>query len=197
MEIQKYRTQSGLFFTPMLGRGSKYGMKELEVSDSIFQSISHWIPEFEVPRDRVISMLKEILKTSNSPDKIIKLLVTIEKNLTWEMFEVIEEAKKKLSIEDTVEFIYDNWGVYLRAILARSSFASLIRDKVEEMIGSIDVALNLAKINGEDIDHVLTVGGTSKTVLVKESLVDKFGKEKIASGNLFIDVVSGLTKLSV
>ncbi|MFC1721785.1 Hsp70 family protein [Patescibacteria group bacterium] len=179
-------------FTPQLGQGTTYGRKSLPISDSIFQSISHWIPQFEIPREKVLEILYEILKTAREPEKIQKLIITLEKSLTWEMFEEIENKKKKLSKARNVKLDYDNWAVDIHTELSRDGFEAYIREPVQEILGGIDEALKQANLNTSDIEYVLRVGGSSLVPLVSRSLEEKFGEKKVVSQNIFTDIISGL-----
>lgn len=182
-------------FAPELGQGTTYGRKELPISDSFFQSVSHWLPQFETSREKVLEILYDILKTAQSPEKIQKLIITIEKSLNWEMFEEIEAKKKILSRAAEVGLDYDNWGVKLHSSLTRRTFEAYIRATVEELLAGIDEALRQAKLKATDIDHVLRVGGSSLVPLVSRSLGKKFGPQKIISQAVFTDVIAGLMLL--
>ncbi len=179
-------------FARELGQGTTYGRKELLISDSFFQSVSHWLPQFETSREKVLEILYDILKTAQSPEKIQKLIITIEKSLNWEMFEEIETKKKILSRIDEVTLDYNNWGVDIHSSLTRPALEAYIRSTVRELLAGIDTALRSAKLNASDIDHVLRVGGSSLVPLVSHSLEKKFGKNKIVSQAIFTDVINGL-----
>ena len=150
------------------------------------------MPQFETSREKVLEILYDILKTANDPEKIKKLIITIEKSLNWEMFEEIESKKKALSRANEIKLNYDNWGVKINSDLTRRVFESYIRSTVGELMTGIDTALRLAKLNIADINHVLRVGGSSLVPLVSKSLEQKFGPKKIVSQTIFVDVISGL-----
>jgi len=66
---------------------------------------------------------------------------------------------------------------FLNIDLTRSKLEQLIGDLVESTVGPVKQALADAKLEPKDIDHVLLVGGQTRTPLVQETVKKILGKE--------------------
>jgi molecular chaperone HscA len=83
-----------------------------------------------------------------------------------------EETKKAFAHQSLVnEKIDDIW-----CALDRQTFEQLILAKVEETITCCKNALKDAKLNVNQIDEVIMVGGSTRTALVKKMVADFFGR---------------------
>lgn len=83
-----------------------------------------------------------------------------------------EEAKKVL----TTQNLYTGSIGDLPCAITRSTFEQLITPKLEETILSCRNALNDAGLSVKDIDEVIMVGGSTRTLLVKKLVSDFFEK---------------------
>jgi molecular chaperone DnaK len=66
---------------------------------------------------------------------------------------------------------------FLNIDITRSKLEQLIGDLVESTVGPVKQALNDAKLEAKDIDHVLLVGGSTRVPLVQETVKKLLGKE--------------------
>lgn len=66
---------------------------------------------------------------------------------------------------------------FLNFDLTRSKLEQLIGDLVESTVGPVKQALSDAKLEPKDINHVLLVGGQTRTPLVQETIKKILGKE--------------------
>jgi molecular chaperone DnaK len=103
------------------------------------------------------------------------------------MSRIIDEAEKAkidLSYVQTTEILLPFIAVdeYNKSITCnfkfkRSKFEELISDIIDSTNDVLDEALNAAKLNDEDIDIVLAVGGSSRIPLVRNLLTKRFGNK--------------------
>ncbi len=70
-----------------------------------------------------------------------------------------------------------NGPKFLNMDLTRSKLEQLIGDLVESTVGPVKQALNDAKLEPKDIDHVLLVGGSTRVPLVQDTVKKIIGKE--------------------
>jgi molecular chaperone HscA len=92
--------------------------------------------------------------------------------LTQQLRLKAEEAKKAFSIQNLFnEKIGEIW-----CTLDKNSFENLIRDKIELTINCCRNALSDAKLQTNQIDEVIMVGGSTRTALVKKMVSEFFGK---------------------
>jgi molecular chaperone DnaK (HSP70) len=94
-----------------------------------------------------------------------------------------EEAKIHLSdnpfAKINEEYIIEKKGVplHLATELVRNDYEDLILHYIEETMESVHIALRDAKLSASDIEHILLVGGATRTPLVREMLAEKFDIE--------------------
>jgi molecular chaperone DnaK len=94
----------------------------------------------------------------------------------------VEAAKKALSYEAVTtieeEFIAEKAGVplNLNVEIRRDEYEDLIRPLLSKTLRSLDAALNDSKLQANQIDKVLLVGGATRTPLVHELLESRLGR---------------------
>jgi molecular chaperone DnaK len=94
----------------------------------------------------------------------------------------VEEAKKRLSVEPAVqleeEFIAEKHGtpLHLRQELRRIDYEDLIEPLLAKTLKCVDESLSDAKLNANQIDKVVLVGGASRTPLVHHLLEAQLGQ---------------------
>ncbi len=96
-----------------------------------------------------------------------------------------EDAKKMLSklqrVSDTIG--NDTTGL-ARIDVTRESFENLIRHMITRSLMLVEQALDSAKLQPSDIDHVVLVGGSTRIPKVKQVLEKLFGKAPKSCGNV-------------
>jgi molecular chaperone DnaK len=94
-----------------------------------------------------------------------------------------ENAKIELSLRQSTNInlpyiTTDSSGPkFLNFDLTRSKLEQLIGDLIESTVGPVKQALSDAKLEPKDINHVLLVGGQTRTPLVQETVQKILGKE--------------------
>ncbi len=94
----------------------------------------------------------------------------------------VEEAKKRLSSEPAVqieeEFIAEKQGapLHLRRELRRGDYEDLIEPLLAKTLKCVDESLSDAKLNANQIDKVILVGGASRTPLAHQLLEEQLGQ---------------------
>jgi molecular chaperone DnaK len=95
----------------------------------------------------------------------------------------VEEAKKVLSLEAVAaiqeEFIAEAGGaaLHLDLELARLEYETLIEPLLAKTLTCVDQSLDDARLNAQQIDKVILVGGASRTPLVHRLLERRLGRE--------------------
>lgn len=109
-------------------------------------------------------------------------------NFQGEFKAQVESAKKVLSQTEKVtisayDFLETEDGdpIDIEVTITRSQFNNLIRPLVQRTIDLIDELLEKTAYPIETIDNILLVGGSSCIPLVREMLIEKYGKNKILS----------------
>ena len=94
----------------------------------------------------------------------------------------VEEAKKQLSFDAVArieeEFIAEKDGMplHLNIEIHRGEYEDLIHPLLIKTLGCLDAALTDAKLQANQIDKVVLVGGATRTPLVHELLEERLGR---------------------
>ncbi len=105
-------------------------------------------------------------------NQLIKTDLIADNNLAQQLRLKAEEAKRSFSNQNLFnEKIGDIW-----CTLDKQTFEQLILPKVQETITCCQNALKDAKLNINQIDEVVMVGGSTRTALVKTMVSEFFGR---------------------
>ncbi|HRK83124.1 MAG TPA: Fe-S protein assembly chaperone HscA [Saprospiraceae bacterium] len=103
----------------------------------------------------------------------LRSLLETDKGLRQEMRLLAESAKKQLSSSDWFEGRVGERHLEISA----QQFETLIQPFVDRTIDACRSALRDAGLQASDIQHVIMVGGSTRTPLVKRSVAAFFGRE--------------------
>jgi molecular chaperone DnaK len=101
----------------------------------------------------------------------------------WRLLQACEHAKCQLSTDQTVhireEFITEKDGqpMHLDISISRDTYEDLIRPLIDRTVECVDEALRDARLNINQIDDLLLVGGSTRTPLVAQRLRQEFLRE--------------------
>jgi len=126
---------------------------------------------------KIVDWLVSEFKKSNGMD------LSNDKMAMQRLREGAEKAKVELSTAQTANinlpFITANQGgpKHLDITLTRAQLEKLTQDLVNSTIGPCKQALADAKMETKDIDHVILVGGQTRSPMVQEAVKKFFGKD--------------------
>ncbi len=112
-----------------------------------------------------------------------------DKQALSRVIEATEKAKIELSTSTSSEInlpyitVKDGTPVHLVKTLTRAKLEQLTKDLVDKIIACGKKALEAAKINKNELDCILLVGGQSRSVAIQEALSKEFGTELNKSVN--------------
>lgn len=113
------------------------------------------------------------------------------------IYESVEKAKIELSNSSSSELnlpyicVKDNVPQHLTMTITKAKFEQIISPIVEKVINCGKTALGKAKLNANDLDGILLVGGSCRIPKVQDELVKNFGDKLIKSANLDLAVAEG------
>lgn len=96
------------------------------------------------------------------------------------LIRIAEQTKIKLSTEATVSiqenFFYKNGGqsYHLELTVTKNDFEALIKDKIRETVLLLEKAIDEAKIELDELDGIILVGGSSRIPLVGKAIEKYF-----------------------
>ena len=160
--------------------GGTFDISSLEINDGVFEVLSTSGNTFLGGEDfdqRIIDWLVEGFYRANNID------LKQDRLALQRLKEAAERAKCELSsVEETtvsLPFIAaDPTGPkHINAKLSRAKFEELVKDLVESSVEPCQKALWDAKLQPQDIDKVILVGGQTRSPIIARTVAEVFGKE--------------------
>ncbi len=181
--------------TPHFGRGvkEKIDNKWLDLPLSYFLNICSWEKMNFLNSIRMTDAIERSYFFSGKDARVKNLMTLLEKNMGYALFQKIEKTKIDLTENDVVHLDFEQEGVVCKDVVTINDFKEVvIKDDLQKIEAYLDNYLEDNNVTSEDIDTVFMTGGTSLVRPVKNSIVQKFGAEKVKSGDHFNSVAVGL-----
>lgn len=147
--------------------GGTFDISILEIQDGVFEVLATHGDTFLGGDDFDQAIIDYWISTN----QISAELITKNKNVGQQIRLAAEEAKKQLSEQDRYEHIIAGRPLHID----RVSFEELILPLVQKTIELSKACLKDSGKSHSDIDNVLLVGGSTRTLLVKNKLEEFFG----------------------
>jgi hypothetical chaperone protein len=138
----------------------------------------------------------EILKTARlralEPEKIEALITLIDEDLGYHLHQAVQRVKFELSHADQAEFHFRDGSMDISMAVTRAAFEGWIAEELHAIEQCIDSLLETSGITQREVDRVFLTGGTSLVPAVRRIFEQRFGEDRIRTGNEFISVARGL-----
>ena len=180
---------------PALGQGSMYRSmtgKILEIPKTIFDKLKRWNELSILKTKSNLDMLHGYLQTALEPDKIEALLHLVEDNLGYRLYRAIEGTKVALSQAESAPFYFEDAGRVLSAEVKRADFESWISPELDTVAGCVEELMQQVGFADGAIDSVFLTGGTGQVPAVRRLFEQRFGPERVKSGEFLTSIASGL-----
>lgn len=180
--------------TPHFGRGSMFGPrhKSLAVPDWLFDLFSDWQTILQLQSHDNQRLLKEIAQTARRKFQIEALQSLVSSNYGLKMFDIVEQAKRRISDKRGSEILLEGDGFKVREFITRTEFERIIRAEIVAVQEHLQETLAKSGLKAEQVDVVIRTGGSSQIAVFHEMLCKTFGREKVRSLDTFSSVTSGL-----
>lgn len=176
------------------GEGSHYSTehKKMPIPGWIYDIFSDWqrLLELQYPENREI--LDEIAKTAHRPREIAALQKLVGDNYGLQMFDSVEQAKRRLSDDMGTLIHFNGPGFNIRQMVTRTEFETIIRKEVQAIDQHLDEMIAQSGLTTADIDTVIRTGGSAEIPVFKTMLLTRFGHEKVRAVDTFSSVTAGL-----
>ena len=123
-----------------------------------------------------------------------QLLLLIEEQLGFGIFEEIEKVKRGITDAKSCQFTYEYPGVSISEKITAKQFGDYIAPSVEKILSGVDETLKRAGIKASQVDVLCCTGGTANVGLIQKGLADRFGADKLKQHKQFHSVVEGLAE---
>ncbi len=166
--------------------------KSLPMPRSYYSAFSRWHEVTQLRQHRYLNPLKEIRHTANDPEKIDNLIYAITMNKGLAISRAVSAAKAELSDVETADISIDLGRSTLKRRISRSDFETWIADDIRKIEETMEQAVLASGLTSDTIDRVFLVGGTSFVPAIHDLFVNRFGPEKLLTGERFSSVAEGL-----
>lgn len=179
---------------PLLGKGGTYRSfdKLLEIPGGYFADVGDWSRLALMRNRRTLAELEKLQKSATDPDSIGRMIALIEQELGFRLYEAVDRVKRDLSANESAHFHFAGGGLEIEAPVTRAEFEAWIAPDVQRMEAAVDRALETAGTPADRIDRVFLTGGSSLTPRIRRLFADRFGEDRIASGNELSSIAHGL-----
>lgn len=181
--------------SPALGSESEmrsFGKLLPAVPAWIYANLERWHYLSFLRTNNVREILRGAQIRALEPEKIEALIDLIEEDLGYQLHRSVQKVKCELSQHTSSEFRFNEGTLDLRIPVTRKEFDGWIREDIVSVEQCVDGVLAKAGVAATEVDRVFLTGGTSFVPAVRNIFVQRFGKDKIRSGNEFTSVAYGL-----
>lgn len=179
---------------PLLGKGGRYRSfdKVLEIPAGWFADFADWSRLAFMRNPRTLAELAKLRRSALDPAPIGTMIAIIEQELGYALYEAVGKVKRALSTADTAQFRFSGGGLGIEAEVTREDFERWIAPDIVRIEEAVDRALSSAGIEAADVDRVFLTGGSSLVPRIRRLFLERFGAERIASGNELTSIAHGL-----
>ncbi|MBB6124031.1 Hsp70 family protein [Sphingobium subterraneum] len=179
---------------PLLGKGGTYRSFEkiLEIPAGHFSDFGDWSRLALMRNRRTLEQLARLHRDATDPAAIARMIAVVEHELGYALYEAVGGLKRALSSDRTAHFHFDGPGLTIDADVSREDFERWIGPDLQRIAETVDGALSNAQLCPDQIDHVFLTGGSSLIPAVRRLFEERFGANRIASGNELTSIAHGL-----
>jgi hypothetical chaperone protein len=179
---------------PLLGKGGTYRSFEkiLEIPAGYFSDFGDWSRLALMRNRRTLEQLARLHRDATDPVSIARMIAVVEHELGYALYEAVGGLKRALSSERTAHFHFEGPGLTIDVDVGREDFERWIGPDLHRIAEMVDGALKSARLRPDQIDHVFLTGGSSLIPAVRGLFEQRFGEDRIASGNELTSIAHGL-----
>ncbi|WP_304176091.1 Hsp70 family protein [Phenylobacterium aquaticum] len=180
--------------SPSLGKGSSYTSfgKILPIPNRYYSAFARWDQLALMRASRDMREIRKLVREANEPEKIERLVETLDENYGYLLYRAISTLKEALSRDDAAEFRFEAGTIALGRTVARTEFEGWIAPELEAIDKAVDRALADAGLGPDGIDRIFLTGGSSLVPAVRQIFTRRFDPAKIESGSELESIASGL-----
>jgi len=174
---------------PHFGSGQVEGHPEIM---ELIHSVQDWmaLPELSTPINR--RRLQQAARSGVAPIQLRALESLIFNDLAFSFYRIVEEGKINLSSQGAAVIRMSEPGIDIWELYARSQFEKDIRGNRERIRQIVLETLAAAGREPQQIDTVVTTGGSSNIPAFRALLAEIFGETRLRASNAFSSVTAGL-----
>ncbi len=180
---------------PALGFGTEYQAapgKTLPIPNWPYAALEQWHSLSLLNRPKVLQMLERLRPLALDPTSVDAFAHFISADRGFQLHESVRALKTSLSRESVAVFNFHCDPATISRSVSRADFEGWIQPELSAIGASVDRLLATTGVRGGEIDHVFLTGGSAFVPAVRRLFAERFGAEKIAGGDEFTSVATGL-----
>ena len=173
-------------YSPLDGDGSPFPQQMANL-------LRHWQTIPQLSRPQHLPLIRRAKQFSPTPAPFADLETIVTQNYGFQLFEGVERCKRVLSSAEkgTMAIVGDGaWGLNLP--MTRAAFQRAIVQEVAAVQKGLAAVLAQAKVTAEQVDTVVTTGGSSLIPIFQRILRHKFTAAQLVHSDTFGSVTAGL-----
>jgi hypothetical chaperone protein len=143
------------------------------------------------------AFLRDVQRWSLGPDderRLEQLFTLVSDGLGFALFEVIERAKRELSIAEDAIVRFSYPTIEIQEALTRSLFERDSERETAAILRALDDTVARAGIAAHEIERVCCTGGTARVPRIRRALEERFVRASIREMTTFHSVIGGLAR---
>jgi len=180
--------------SPKLGKGGQFKSinKLLDIPGQYYVSFARWNELSLLRSPKTLRELRQLAETAVDGENMQRFIRLLETNSVYALYRSVSAAKAALSEAEQAPLCLDSAGVHIEAELTRADFERWIAGDVAQISQTVDALIAQAGLGLDGIDRVFLTGGTSFVPAVRRIFEQRFGEDKIETGNQFDSIAQGL-----
>ena len=158
----------------------------------IYANLERWHYLSFLRTANVVEILKSARLRALEPEKIEALITLIDEDLGYHLHQAVQRVKFQLSSSDVAEFHFRDGSMNLRIAVTREAFEGWIAEELHAIEQCVDSLLETSGVSRTQVDRVFLTGGSSLVPAVRRIFKERFGEDRIRTGDEFISVARGL-----
>ncbi len=180
--------------SPHLGKGGLYRSfdKWLEVPAHYFADFARWNRLAVMKTGDTLKELERLAAASEDPSGLERLIEVIEEDLGYPLYRAVSEVKTTLSRAEEAKLVFRHRDITIEETVRRTDFETWIADDLERISAAFEDAMTRSGLAPTEIDRVFLTGGTSFVPAVRRLFVDRFGADRVETGDQLLSIAYGL-----
>lgn len=169
-----------------------YDGQPIAFPDDLAKLLEGWQTISVLSRPQQMKLIERAIKYSPDAEKFQALRRLVQNNYGFAVFEAIEQAKRRLSTQQSARVQMRGEAIELAVPVSRREFNLLISDAVADARQGVRATLGQAEVDAEAVDVVVTTGGSSAVPLFQQMLAQLFPAARRVQSDVFGSVTAGL-----
>ncbi|HZH28834.1 MAG TPA: Hsp70 family protein [Azospirillaceae bacterium] len=158
----------------------------------LYAHLEQWHHLSLLKNPKTMKLLEELARQAVDPRPIEGLTHLVRANLGFALYRAVAAAKARLSADEETDFAFADGPVSISRTIRRAEFEAWIAPDLAEIADCLDRTLDTAGRDAGAVGRVFMTGGTSLVPAVRRIFAERFGADRLVSGDELVSVGRGL-----